>query len=108
VYAVLDKSAEIRLEHLRAALELWRYSADSAAYIFGQSLGNPTADSIVEFLRTQPQGVTRTELNAHFARNKSKAELDAAILLAQSVGLLRIEKRETGGRPVEVLHLVSV
>lgn len=108
VNAVLDKSAEIRLEHLRAALELWRYAQDSAAYIFGQALGDPTADAIVGLLRTQSEGVTRTELNDHFGRNKSKAQLDAAITLAQSNGLLRIEKRETKGRPMEVLRLVSV
>ncbi|MGB6191799.1 MAG: bifunctional DNA primase/polymerase [Terracidiphilus sp.] len=107
LYALLDKSAEIRLEHLRAALELWRYSADSAAYIFGQALGNSTADAIVALLRTRPEGVTRTELTNHFDRNKSKAQLDAAITLAQSSGMLRIERRETGGRPVEVLRLVS-
>jgi len=108
LYAVLGKSAEIRLADLRAALELWRYSADSAAYIFGQALGDSTADAIVELLRTRPDGVTRTELSIHFDRNKTKAQLDAAIALAQSNGLLRIERRETGGRPVEVLRLVTV
>jgi len=107
LYALLAKSAEIRVEDLRAALELWRYSADSAAYIFGHALGDPTADAIVELLRTRPEGVTRTELSTHFDRNKTKAQLDAAIALAQSNGLLRIERRDTGGRPVEVLQLVS-
>ncbi|MEO6829441.1 MAG: bifunctional DNA primase/polymerase, partial [Acidobacteriaceae bacterium] len=108
LYALLDKSGEIRLEHLRAALELWRYAADSAAYIFGQALGDPTADAIVELLRTKPDGVTRTELSTHFDRNKSKAQLDAAITLAQESGLLHIERRETGGRAAEVLRLVSM
>ena len=107
LYALLAKSAEIRLEDLRAALELWRYSAESAAYIFGQALGDSTADAIVDLLRARPDGVTRTELNAHFDRNKSKAQLDAAIGLAQANGLLRIERSETGGRPAEVLRLVS-
>jgi len=106
LYALLAKSAEIRVDDLRAALELWRYSADSAAYIFGQALGDSTADAIVELLRARPEGVTRTELSTHFDRNKTKAQLDAAIALAQSNGLLRIERRETGGRPVEVLHPV--
>lgn len=108
LYALLAKSAEIRLGDLRAALELWRYSADSAAYIFGQALGDATADAIVELLRERPEGVTRTEVSTHFDRNKSKAQLDAAIALAQSNGLLRIERRDTGGRPIEVLRLVSV
>jgi light-regulated signal transduction histidine kinase (bacteriophytochrome) len=108
VCALLDKSAEIRLEHLEAALELWRYCLDSAAFIFGHSLGNPLADAILELLRAHPEGMTRTEVNNHFGRNKSKAALDAAILVAQRNGSLRSERQETGGRAAEVLHFVSV
>ncbi|MBW4026336.1 MAG: DUF3987 domain-containing protein [Acidobacteria bacterium] len=108
LYALLDCSAEIRLDHLKAALELWRYSEDSAAYIFGQSVGDPTADAIVQLLRERPEGVTRKELSDHFDRNKTKAELDAALTLAQSSGLIRVARRETGGRPAEVWLLVSV
>ncbi|MDR3792996.1 MAG: bifunctional DNA primase/polymerase [Terracidiphilus sp.] len=106
LYAVLDKSAEIRLEHLNAALELWRYCEDSAAFIFGASLGNPLADAMIELLRAHPDGMTRTEISNHFGRNKSKAALDTAIAAAQRNGSLRIEKRETGGRVAEVLQLV--
>jgi Bifunctional DNA primase/polymerase, N-terminal/Primase C terminal 1 (PriCT-1) len=105
--ALLDNSAEIRLAHLSAALELWRYCADSAAFIFGASLGNPLADAILELLRTRPEGMTRTEVSNHFGRNKTKAALDAAINTAQRNGSLRIEKRETGGRVADVLQLVT-
>jgi len=108
VCALLDKSAEIRLEHLNAALELWRYCADSAAFIFGASLGDPLADAILEVLRSHPEGMARTEVNNHFKRNKKKAALDAAIAVAQRNGSLRIEKRETEGRPAEYLHFVSL
>jgi hypothetical protein len=107
VCALLDKSAEIRLAHLSAALELWRYCSDSAAFIFGESLGNPLADAILELLRAHPDGMTRTEISNHFGRNKTKAALDAAIAAAQRNGSLRIERRETGGRVAEVLQLVS-
>jgi hypothetical protein len=107
VCALLDKSAEIRLEHLSAALELWRYCSDSAAFIFGASLGDPLADAILEVLRSHPEGMTRTEVNNHFGRNKTKAALDAAITAAQRSGSLRIERRETGGRVAEVLQIVN-
>lgn len=108
VCALLDKSAEIRLEHLSAALELWRYCSDSAAFIFGAFFGDPLADAILELLRTHPEGRTRTEVNNHFGRNKTKAALDAAIAVAQRNGSLRIEKRETGGRTSEFLQFVSI
>jgi hypothetical protein len=108
VYVVLDKSAEIRLAHLEAALELWRYCSDSAAFIFGASLGDPLADAILEVLRAHPEGMTRTEINNHFKHNKTKAALDAAIAVAQRNGSLRTEKRETGGRAAEYLQFVSI
>src|ERR1017187_6465348 len=34
VYALMDSSERVREEHLRAALETWRYCADSARFIF--------------------------------------------------------------------------
>jgi len=94
VCALLDKSVEIRLEHLSAALELWRYCSDSAAFIFGASLGNPLADAILEVLRAHPEGRTRTEVNNYFGRNKTKAALDAAIAVAQQNGRRSLAPRE--------------
>jgi hypothetical protein len=42
IYALLDCSERICLEHLEAGLAVWRYSVDSARWIFGDSLGDPT------------------------------------------------------------------
>jgi len=108
VCALLDKSAEIRLAHLRAALELWRYCSDSAAFIFGHSFGDPLADAILELLRSRPEGMTRTEVSNHFGRNKTKSALDAAIAVAAQNGSLRTERRDTGGRAAEFLQFVSI
>ena len=41
IYASLDCAARIGLPHLEGALAVWRYSADSARWIFGDSLGDP-------------------------------------------------------------------
>lgn len=54
VYALLDESAVIRVEHLRAALALWQYAEDSARYTFGGSTGDPVDDKILAILRTGP------------------------------------------------------
>jgi hypothetical protein len=108
LYAVLDGSAEIRLVHLRAALELWRYAAESAAFIFGASLGDPVCDAITELLRSKPEGATRTDITGHFGRNKTKAQLDAALAALQSKGMIRSSQRETGGRAAEVWQLVAL
>ena len=52
LYAVEDMSYVVGLAHLQAALEVWRYCFESAAYIFGDSLGDPMADEILRALRT--------------------------------------------------------
>lgn len=108
LYALLDGSAVIELAHIRAALELWRYAYDSAAFIFGASLGDPVCDAIVELLRGKPDGATRTEISEHFDRNKTKAQLDAALATLQSRGMIRNDRRATGGRTAEVWQVVSV
>ena len=63
IYALLDKSPIIKLVHLQAALALWRYCEASARYIFGDALGDPIADTIVQALRGTAGGMTRTEIS---------------------------------------------
>jgi hypothetical protein len=46
VYAMLDGAADVGLPHLEAALAVWEYCESSAAYIFGDAIGNPIADQI--------------------------------------------------------------
>ena len=41
LYALLDCSDVIRLAHLEAALAFWAYSAASARWVFGDSIGDP-------------------------------------------------------------------
>ena len=68
IYATLDRDSEIRLPHPEAALALWHYSADSARWIFGDSLGDPTADEIWAAAKERPAGLTRTEVSDMFSR----------------------------------------
>ncbi len=76
IYALLDCAAEIRWEHLVAALEVWRYCQDSAKHIFGDALGDPHADEILRALRSCPGGMTRTEVGAIFDRTRAARRLD--------------------------------
>src|SRR5262249_47333159 len=47
LYALLDRSELICEEHLRAALAVWSYCADSAAIVFGDATGDPVADDLL-------------------------------------------------------------
>ena len=48
IYAILDQSLVVRVEHLQAALSVWDYCYASARLIFGDATGDPTADRIRE------------------------------------------------------------
>lgn len=102
LYATLDCDERICLPHLEAALAVWRYSADSARWIFGDSLGDPTADEIWTLAKDRPAGVTRTEVRDLFSRNKKAREIDRALTVLEEAGRLRRTTTTDGrGRPAE-------
>ena len=110
LYALGDMSSVVRLEHLNAALEVWRYAFDSAAYLFGDRLGDTTADAILAHLRQQwPASVTRSEITRDlFARNKPASEIDRALAMLTDCKLVTSDKDRTGeGRPTEHFHFVQ-
>ena len=60
IYALLDCSNAVRVEHLNAALALWGYSERSAAWVFEIGTGNKNADRILAALKAAGQkGLTR-------------------------------------------------
>ncbi len=101
IYALLDKSVVIRVEHLKAALAVWRYCEASVRFIFRDSLGNPTAERILEALRNSAAGLTRTEIRDLLGRHADAKAVDAALNLLSEAGLARREKQPTEGRPIE-------
>ncbi len=101
IYALLDRSGLVRREHLLAGLALWDYCEASARYIFGDTLGSPVADEILQALTEAPQGMTRTEIRNHFGRNRGAPEVNHALGLLSEKHLAESRKEETGGRPVE-------
>jgi hypothetical protein len=103
LYALLDNSAVITVDHLKAAKEVWRYCADSAAFIFGDALGDPTADAIITALRSHPDGMTRTDISGIFGRNLQSAEIGRALNMLMSRGMAQHHKdNSTGGKAAEV------
>jgi hypothetical protein len=102
LYATLDCDEQIALPHLEAALALWRYAADSARWVFGDSLGDPTADEIWALAKDRHAGVTRTEVRDLFSRNKKAREIDRALTALEDAGRLRRRTVADGrGRPAE-------
>lgn len=103
IYAVLDQSRRIEVPHLLAALAVWDYCEASARFIFGDTLGDPDADQVLEALRAAaPAGVTADELREHFQRNWPSSRRARALSSLITKGMVRAEKGvpgERGGRP---------
>jgi hypothetical protein len=93
IEAVLDKSTVIRLEHLNAALAIWRYCRESAEYVFSQILSQPTgvanmASTIMKALDLLPDGLSKSEIYRDvFGSNKSSDLIDQALLRLEQEGL---------------------
>jgi hypothetical protein len=109
IYALADCSREIEQAHLEAALAIWRYAEASARFIFGDALGDPLADELLQLLRrAQGQGLTRNDIREAFGRNKASEEITRALTALSEAGLARSRPagREPGrkGRTAEVWY----
>lgn len=104
-YALLDGSRTIDVEHVRAAWAMWTYCRDSVSYIFGESIGDPTADRLLRGLRgAGPDGLDGRQRSALFAGHASRPQLEAASELLVGRGLATAETVQSGGRPVLILR----
>lgn len=102
IYAVLDMSNTVRVEHLRAALALWDYSFASARYIFGDVTGDPVADRIREALEGTSDGLTRTDISKLFGRHASADRIGQALTQLAALGIAQREILKGEGRSTEV------
>jgi hypothetical protein len=94
IFALLDCSPTIRAVHLRAALECWQYCGESAQYIFGERQADPTLNKIIEALRANPEGLTKTQLMSDvFSGNYEADKLSSALRQLEESGQVRREGR---------------
>lgn len=106
VYALLDGSRLIEPDHLEAAWAVWCYCRDSAAYIFGDSLGDEVADRLLSALRDAGEaGLDGTQQRDLFARHVSGQRLAVARELLEARSLATTRTEQTGGRPRSVTYL---
>lgn len=69
-YALTDGSAVIDVPHLLAARAVWKYSEETIAYAFGDSMGDEVADRMLVELRPAGDGgLDGSSLSAVFGRH---------------------------------------
>ena len=101
VYALLDQSSVISLQHLKAALALWNYCKASAKYIFDNGklvANNPMVEKILEALSTGDK--TKTQIQALFGNHGAQKDIERALEdLFVGDKIESIKDKSTGGRP---------
>jgi hypothetical protein len=102
ITAIINGKREVKQEHQNAAREIWRYCADSAKYIFGDTIDDPTAIRIIEALRkARGEGLTRSQIWALFNRRMRAGQIQAALSALAAAGLAKCSRTTTSGRPLE-------
>ena len=71
-------------------------------YIFGDAVGDPTADDILRELRQRKDdGMTRTEIRALLGNSYTADRIQTALDLLRMHRLAYMTTEESGGRPAE-------
>lgn len=98
IYALLDRKTEVGVEHLTAALAVWRYTLESAAAIFEvDGTGNHVADRVLEKLRATPEGLNTTGLHRALGNNIAAPQLKEALDLLCARGHVSLTKKSAKG-----------
>ena len=106
VYALLDESKFIQLNHLKAAVEIWRYNEDSVMYLYkGEGQAQMTremlaAEKIENELRDK-RVLEGTSINRLFSSHKEWTRIvPRALALLVEAGKIKVSKGTSeGGRP---------
>jgi hypothetical protein len=108
IYALMDRSEIVRVDHQRAALGLWEYSEQSVKAIFGELSGDPSVDIAKEALKLKGQ-MTLAELYGVFGRNIAKSEIERVVTALREMGVATIEPDadDKAGRPATILRWLT-
>jgi len=102
IYALAAGELRIKRTHVESALAVWRYAEQSARNIFGDALGDPDADRVLAALRSEPEGLSRTDVSGLFGRNRSSTDLDRIAQVLLSAGRLQMTREAIEGSKKKV------
>jgi len=107
LYAILDKSAVIRIEHLRAAMAVIERSVQSVKYIYGDYTGDPIQDKIIEGLK-KCGPMTQTEIYRDvFQRNTPAIKIRDALQKLSAKRKITCESEPSKGRFKKIWKLIE-
>ncbi|MEO8625619.1 MAG: DUF3987 domain-containing protein [Candidatus Limnocylindrales bacterium] len=107
IYALLDESPAVDVEHLEAGLAFWDYAERSARYLFGESTGNRHADLVLRILRADGEVDRQTIKSETGLRLGAEIDELEGLLVGAGLADLATIPRPEGGRPRRVLRLAN-
>jgi uncharacterized protein DUF3987 len=102
IYALMDKSALIEQEHLKAARTLWDYCAMSVKQIFGDHTGDYRVDILIDELSVRKE-LTKTEITKLFKNNLSQKMRDDIIQTVLDMNIAEWRTKKLGGQTIDLL-----
>ena len=106
IFAASEGSTTIRLSHLTAANELWRYAERSVAYVFGSSTGDKLADLILSHLLIAKDGLSSYGVYEALSKNYTEPQRTAALAVLVKHGLATCAVESPHGRACTVWRAV--
>ena len=100
LYAALDCSELIGVDHLSAALAVWSYCYGAATLLFGMSTGDAVADRIRQAVRASATGLTKTEIMRLFSGHLNRDRIDSALEQLTALDAVASYTTPTRGRAV--------
>lgn len=105
IYALLDQSNQIKPNHIISACAFWNYCEQSARLIFGDRIGDPVADRIMDALRVTSE-LSETAIHDLFGRNQKADRISKVLNELLIRKLVTLEERQGDkGRPQRVWAL---
>jgi DNA replicative helicase MCM subunit Mcm2 (Cdc46/Mcm family) len=102
LFALMDLSERIKVEHIKAAEAVWKYCFESARCIFGARLYSADGQRLLDALKSGPKSLTeisRGVFNKHLHGQKLESVMD------EIGNEITTEKIMTEGKPITLVAL---
>jgi hypothetical protein len=98
IYAAMDRSQRIKVAHLKAALEVWRYCEASAAYLFADAPGDSLEARVLRAIADRDGWAPRSKIHRRVKTVKA-FQLTSTLNGLRERGVIERREVKTDGRP---------
>jgi Protein of unknown function (DUF3987) len=103
IYSQLDKAKQIRIEHMKAGMAVWKFNVASVNTLFEHLSGNRDADKLLAELKARfHKGMNKREMFDLFGRNRTAVYIDALVdrLIQNRFAVRRTTTTQGGGERI--------